>query len=393
MFRRSRLSAYAVLALCALAVSACGSSTTGGAKNPVAAAAPTGAFDPNTPVTLALLAPSTAENAGAAQLGVALGNAARMAAADLGDPLINLRVYNTGGQPEMARTAVTQALADGARIILGPLFGNNTTAIAGPAAGKGVKVLSFSTDSTIAGAPVWVSGFLPEMAARRITSFARAQGYGAQGIFYPATPYGDLAVKGAQAGAGPALVSRTRYERTEAGIPAAAPQFAADVNGTGARALLVAESGQALKFVMSQLSGQGLGTGRKFLGLGEWNTRSTLQTRGLRGAWFPAPDPAAMSAFVRRYRQSFGEVPPPLAVLAYDAVQVAGQMLIEARATGSGDPFSAQALTRPQGFSGAVGPIRFLADGLTERGLSILSVGEATFQTIDPTPVAFGLGS
>ena len=97
--------------------------------------------EPTQPVIIALLAPSTAKNAGAAQLGLSLGNAARMAAGDLNDPLLQLRVYDTGGQAETARAAANKAIADGARLILGPLFSNNTKAVAGPAAENGIKVI------------------------------------------------------------------------------------------------------------------------------------------------------------------------------------------------------------------------------------------------------------
>ncbi|MEM7211058.1 MAG: penicillin-binding protein activator [Pseudomonadota bacterium] len=393
MFRRSRIPAFAILAACVLAVSACANTSTSKRSTPATKAAPTGSFDPTRPVTLALLAPLSAENPGAAQLGQALGNAARMAVVDLNDQLVSLRVYDTGGRPETARAAGAQALNDGARIILGPLFANNTKAIAAPAAEKGVKVVSFSTDSSIAGGSVYLSGFLPEMEARRITSFARAKGYENVGIFYPRVPAGQLALKGARVGAGPGLSVQTGFERTEAGIVSGALEFANTVRARGTRALLIPESGQALAFIMAKLGEQGLGSDYKFLGLGQWNTRATLKAPGARAGWFPAPDPAAMKAFVSKYRRAYGSVPPSLAVLGYDAVQLAGQMLTEARATGSRDPFGTSAITRPQGYSGAVGPIRFGPDGLGERGLTILQVGEAVFETVDPAPIAFGLGS
>lgn len=393
MFRRSRIPAFAILAACVLAVSACANTSTSKRSTPAPKAAPTGAFDPTRPVTLALLAPSSAENAGAAQLGQAIANAGRMAMVDLNDQLVSLRVYDTAGRPETARAAMNQALKDGAKIILGPLLANNTKAIAAPAAEKGVKIISFSTDSSIAGGPIYLSGFLPEMESRRITSFARAKGFGNIGVFYPRIPAGQLALKGAKVGAGPSLTVQTGFERTEAGIVSGAQEFAQSVRANGARALFVPESGQALAFIMAKLGEQGLNSGFQYLGHGQWNTRSTLKARGARSGWFPAPDPAAMEAFVSKYRRAYGSVPPPLAVLGYDAVQIAGQMLAEARSTGSRDPFGAAALTRPQGFSGAVGPIRFGPDGLGERGLSILQVGQAVFDTIDPAPIAFGLGS
>ena len=134
-------------------------------------------------------------------------------------------------------------------------------------------------------------------------------------------------------------------------------------------------------------------TGCHYLGLGQWNSAATLGSSKLRNAWFPAPDPNAMQAFVSRYQASFGATPPPLAVLGYDAVSVVSQMLRLAQSSGSRAPFSTAAITRPQGFSGVVGPIRFNRSGLGERGMAILEVGANEFNVIDPAPRTFGGGS
>ncbi|MEM7317458.1 MAG: penicillin-binding protein activator [Pseudomonadota bacterium] len=394
MFGLSKMAARAAVLATAALVAACAPqvNTSGGGKP--TNAIPPGGFDPNVPVKIAVLAPSSASNAGAAALGKALVNSARMAAVDLNDPLIELAIYDTGGDAGTAAAAAGRAVADGAKLIVGPLFGANTKAIASTAAASNLKVLSFSTDSSAAGGPVFLTGFLPEKAATRVMNFAKLQGYSALGIFYPQTDYGQVALRGAQTALGPNLVVATPYERTEQGIPPASAEVAAKIKATGTRALLIAESGQALGFVAGQLGNSGIRPGKyRFLGLGEWNSRSTLTSKQLGGSWFPAPDQNAMQSFVQKYRGNFGNVPPQLAVLGYDAVQMAGQMLQEARATGSKDPFGFAAVTRPQGFQGAVGPIRFDSNGLGERGMAILEVGTGSFKTIDPAPVTFGAGS
>lgn len=392
MPRLSRVTALIALVF-GVAVSACAPvNTAREARMPDALRG--AAVDLTQPVTVALLAPSTAANSGAAQLGQAIVNAARMAQSELNDPLLNLRVYDTGGDPARAAAAARQATAEGAKLILGPLFSDSTGAIAGTAQGANINVVSFSTDSAVAGGPVFLSGFLPEMAARRITSFARSRGYETLGILYPETDYGRVALAGAEAVAGNNLVVRTPYPRTSEGIPPATSLFASQVRQTGARALLLPESGEGLQFVASLLSEQGTGSPEyKFLGLGEWDSRQTLEAPALVGGWFPSSDPGALRAFVDRYRGRYGSVPPQLAFLGYDAVQIAGQLLAEARRSGSGDPFGREAITRPQGFRGAVGPIRFLPDGRGERGMAILEVGPNSFQEIDPAPTAFGAGT
>ena len=357
-------------------------------------AAQQGNVDPTKPVKIALMVPLSAEQQSAAQLGRALSNAAQMAIREVNDPLLSLAVYDTGGNPNKARAIAERALKEQAKLFVGPLLGSSTKAVAAPAAKGDVKVISFSTDTTAAGDPVYLSGFIPEVAAERITSFARAKGLGQIAVFYPQTAYGAQAITGARAGAGNGIVVATEYARTNEGLPPAAVQFAKDAQAAGAQAILLAESGQALKFVGDLMTKNGVQPSKvKYLGLGEWNSRATLDARDVRGGWFAAPDPKAVSAFVAKYKAAYGDNPPSLAVLSYDAVKIAAQLIAEARRNGSRDPFSAAALTRPAGFNGAVGPIRFEPNGIGRRGMAVLEVQRRGFGTVDPAPVGFGAGS
>lgn len=132
----------------------------------------------------------------------------------------------------------------------------------------------------------------------------------------------------------------------------------------------------------------------RYLGLGQWNSGASFEEASLRGGWFPAPDPDAFEVFAGRYRARYGADPPVLATLGYTAVQVAGQLVRAAREGRGGGPlFSDAALTRPEGFSGALGPVRFRPDGTAEHAMAILEVGPRRFLVRDPAPAAFRAGS
>lgn len=349
------------------------------------------------PVLVAMLTPLTAADQGAAATGNALANAARMAKGDLGDPALNLKVYDTAGTADGAAAAARRALSEGATLILGPLFGANTPAVAAIAGPTGVSVISFSTDSTVAGGPVFVSGFLPETEAARIVSFAAARGYGRIGVFYPLTAYGDAARRGAEQASRTSsaqIVTSTGYQRTFQGIEEGAGPFAAAAREAGAGAVLLPESGKGLQTVAAFIDNNGLDPARiKYLGLGQWNASATLQEPTLRGGWFPAPDPGRLDRFARLYRARFGSRPPFVAVLGYDAVQVAGQLLADARRTGSRTPFGRPELTRARGFQGALGPLRFLPGGQAVRAMAVLQVDAGTFTVADPAPLRLDFGS
>lgn len=390
MSRLSRLIAPAALLLGVL-LAACTSHTAYEARLPDAKPRPAERSDE--PITIALLAPSSASDQSVAQLGKAVVEAARLAERDLDDPLLKLSVYDTRGDAREAENAARQALDKGAELILGPLFGESTAAVAPIARSAGVSVISLSTDSSVAGGPVYVTGFLPEKAAERITGFAQARGYDPIAVLYPETRYGRVALAGAEKAAGSSLATSLSYPRTIEAIPSATESFAGRVQETGARGLLLAESGQGLAYLAALLTEKRPGSDYRLLGLGEWDTRSTLDAPELVGGWFASADPGALRSFVDRYRSQYGSVPPRLAFLGYDAVQIAGQLLDDARRSGSGDPFSQAALTRTEGFQGALGPIRLLSDGTSQRALAVLEVGRSSFHVIDPAPGTIGAGS
>lgn len=354
-------------------------------------------IDPNRPVTLALLVPRSARAETAATLGTAISNAARLAISELRDPQIRLNVYDTGGDPARAAAATRRALDEGADLVLGPLFSASTEAAADVAGPEGVAVISFSTDTAVAGGPVYVSGYAPEAEARRILDYAGSQGRRFVGVFRALTPYGEAAARGvreAEAAGRVRVVATGAYERSFKGIEEASGPFAAAAGDAGADAVLLPAGGKELQAVASFLNYYRLDPARTtYLGLGQWNSRASFEEASLRGGWFPAPDPTAVRSFAARYAERYGAEPPVLASLGYTAVQIAGQLVAEARRSGSREPFGHAALTRPEGFRGAYGPVRFRDDGVAEHGLAVLEVGVRSFTVRDPAPLSFRAGS
>lgn len=356
-----------------------------------------GRVDPNKSVLVALLAPLGAADPGAADAGNALANAARMAMVDLADSEMELRIYDTAGRPDTARAMAQKAVDEGAALILGPLFSANTAGVGDVAEATGINVISFSTDSAVAGGPVFLSGFLPESEAARVVSYAASQGLDRVAVFYPQTAYGAAAVRGADEAAqtsGARVVTESGYSRTFQGIQSASEPFSDAALSAGASAVLLPDSGQGLSSVAVFLDFNGVDPLKiKYLGLGQWNTSTTLKEPSLRNGWFPAPDPDRLDMFVGLYSARYGSSPPFIAVLGYDAVQVAGQLLTAARRGGSSAPFGRAQLTRAEGFQGALGPLRFRPDGLNQRAMAILNVGVSSFEVLDPAPSRLDLGS
>ena len=143
----------------------------------LAACGPTGIAD-NTPsrssavVPVALLVPHGASDAQEQKLSRDLERAARLAVADLQGVEIDLRVYDTAGAPDRARNAALSAVSDGARIIVGPLRAESANAAALAVADRGINVLAFSNNPTIAGGNLFILGQTFETTARRLADYA-----------------------------------------------------------------------------------------------------------------------------------------------------------------------------------------------------------------------------
>ncbi len=119
---------------------------------------------------VALLVPLTGPNA---PVGQSIANAANMALLDVGDKRVNLRIYDT---TPGAGTAASKAIADGARLILGPLLANDIKAVDAAAGPRGIPVLSYSNDASLAGGNVYILGFQPAQSIARSIAYAASRG-------------------------------------------------------------------------------------------------------------------------------------------------------------------------------------------------------------------------
>jgi len=343
-------------------------------------------------VQVALLVPGGSGQASDELLARSLENAARMAIADLGNSQIDLRVYKTAGQPNQAAAMATQAVNEGAQIILGPVFAQEANAAGVAVAGSGVNVLAFSNNPDIAGNNVFVLGPTFANTANRLSSFAVRSGRSKIMIVHDRNAAGEQGRAAIQAGvdrAGGLVVANGDYEFSQNGVVSAAPALAATAKSTGAQAIfLTADTAGALPLITQMLSENGLAPGMtQYVGLTRWDIPSaTLALPGVQGGWFALPDPALYAQYQSRYNAMFGEAPHPISGLAYDGMAAIGALTQKAK----GGVISKSALTQSNGFVGVNGVFRLLPDGTNERALAVAQVQNGTPVVIDPAPRSFG---
>ncbi|WP_333830819.1 penicillin-binding protein activator [Pararhodobacter sp.] len=379
----------ALVALAGLAaLSACGPVAMGGMA-PRAAPA-------DGPVQVALLVPGGSSDQGRQVLATSLENAARLAVSDLQGVQIDLRIYETAGDPARAAQMAQQAADAGAQIILGPVFGEEANAVGATAARSGLSVLSFSNNAAIAGGNVFILGQSFDDTARRLLDHAVAEGRGQVMIVAERNTEGEIAqaaIRSAAARSGASIVATETYAFSQQGIVEALPAIAATARSSGAQTLFfTANTAGALPTLAQLLPDNRISHPQfQFMGLTRWDIPpATLQLRGLQEGWFALPDPALTNRFEERYTAAYGSGPHPIAGLAYDGIAAIGALL----ATGRPDALSRAALTQGSGFVGVNGVFRFLPDGSIQRGLAVATIRDNAVVIVDSAPRSFpGSGS
>src|ERR1700744_2799502 len=145
----------------------------------------------NGQVKVGLILPlSAAGNAGVAAQ--SMKNAAEMALAEFQNPNIQLLIKDDGGSSQGAQQGTQQALDEGAEIILGPLFALSVPPTAQLARARGVSVIAFSTDSSVARRGVYLLSFLPESDVNRIIEYAAGTGKRSYAALLPDNAYGNV---------------------------------------------------------------------------------------------------------------------------------------------------------------------------------------------------------
>jgi ABC-type branched-subunit amino acid transport system substrate-binding protein len=338
-----------------------------------------------TPARVALLLPFSSPSAETRGLADALEKAAELALFDSKNANILLMPRDDGGSPEKSADAVRRAIADGAEIIIGPVFAQLVSAVTPVARAEHVPVIAFSSDRSVGGNGTYLLSFQPETEVDRIVSFAARRGHSSFSALVPKSPYGDKVqneFRGAVAQAGARIASVESFDEKAEAVQGPARAAAQ----SGADAVLIGEGGPVLQAIGSALALAGADPRTtKFLGTGLWDDASIQREPTLANGWFAAPAPDAFRNFSAHYRAIYNAAPPRIATLSYDAISLVALLA-------NGKPyqrFTDAALTDPNGFAGVDGIFRFRGDGSAERGLAVLEVGSNGFNVIDPAPKTF----
>ncbi len=376
-------------------------------------------------VSVGVLLPLTGS---AAPFGRDLLAASQMALFDLADSNFELRLYDTGGQAEQARTAAQTAQREGVQIILGPLFSDAVMATADVARSTGIPVIAFTNDREVVGNGVYAVGYFPEDQVRRIVDFSYNRGMTRYSALAPDDLYGSrmvtalntTAVAGREVtdiafyqGDTDALVETVkrlgRYDERHQALLAQRRELATrddeisrralrrledleTLGEVGFEALLLPAGGEEVLRIAPLLAFYDIDPSQvKLLGTWLWDDPALQTEPNMLGAWFAAPPAATRQNFVERFEQLYERKPDRRATLAYDATALT--IVLAQRAARANEantnPYSLAALTSPSGFTGMDGIFRLQPSGLVERGLAVFEIQADGAREIDPAPQTF----
>ena len=324
-----------------------------------------------------------------AALGRQLYNAAEMGLFEVGDDSFTLLVEDaaTAAGPESAARTL---LAEGAKVLLGPVFGTDARRVAPIAMGARVPVLAFTNDDSVAQPGLYVLGVTPQQQVARIVQYAANQGMQRFAVLAPTSAYGNIVTasfRQAVQQSHSTLAQMALYDPSSPDYTKVVEDLATAYQNDPFDALMLPEGGGKLRQLAPLLSAFQIGPQTvQILGTTLWAGDPALaQETGLAGGWYASTDPDKWQQFADRYQGIYGAVPDQRAALVYDAITLIVSL-------GKGNPapdYSEAALTNPSGFSGVTGVFRLNAGGTVDRQLAVLQVVPGGATVREPAAASF----
>jgi branched-chain amino acid transport system substrate-binding protein len=336
------------------------------------------------PVPVTLLLPLSGDPT-LAGVGRSLANASRLAIGFIeANPNIaeniTITLRDTGGTAAGATAAASAAISSGARLILGPLGGEEVLAASGVARAAGVPMMAFSNNPAAAGQGVYLLSVLPEVEMKRAVAYITQQGRRGMAAAFPATPYGEAlaaAFRQQVAAAGLSPQSIFTYASASDLVPIV-NQALPDIQRGAIDTLFIPDRSAAQP--VAQMLAQAGVMNVQLVGSADWENDATLLANpALANAVFPAVDRAGLLAITPDYQARFGAPPHAMATIAYTATILANVNTLSLATP----PYNPGLMTSGAGFNGRDGVFRFLPNGRAEYGLVIKQISGGAAVVVD----------
>ncbi len=319
------------------------------------------------PVRVALLLPLSGDIAG---VGQSMSNAAQLAmdfieqSPSIGSN-ITLIIKDTAGNSSIAAAKASEAINEGASLILGPLRADSVRAAGAVASSSGIPLIGFSNNTGAASPGVYLLNVLPETEVKRSLAYAQSQGKQSIAAIIPNTEFGQIqeaALRQAAASLGMAVRGIYRFSN-EIEARDTVAQIVPFLKAGAIDTLFIPDRSTASSFGVLLEEAEIDKSNLLLIGSLDWAGDIRIhQTQFLVGAIYPSVDEGGLAALRPSYEAKFGVPPHALSTISYTAVLLANSQSLSQ----SQPRYQRDQLIRPSGFNGRDGLFRFLADGRSE---------------------------
>jgi ABC-type branched-subunit amino acid transport system substrate-binding protein len=359
-------------------------------------------------VKVAMLLPFSGKNS---DLGWSLFNAASMSLFENDiNRNIELVLIDAKETAEDVKKAFKEIVDSNIKIVIGPVFSNSLELIENDAKQNGITVISLSNnqklmDKTNDNGGIFLAGMMPEAQIDRIVGYEIEKNKHSFSIIAPSSQYGNTIVslfkKIVKSRDGDFVTSEfyrpsdddKDFQRIADHVVNA---FVVSSKGskkdvinesdrTYSQVILIPESGKVLSRIVEAIKEQNKDE-RDFqiIGTSQWDDNSTLSDYNLIGSLFAAPENKKFRKFEKNYYRLYEKFPPRISSITYDLVAAISQLVdLKENKTPTINDFLNPENPPINGFTGIDGDFRFLPNGLIQRNLAVLSVGNGRFDTIE----------
>ncbi|MFL1780633.1 putative ABC-type amino acid transport periplasmic binding domain protein [Candidatus Hepatincolaceae symbiont of Richtersius coronifer] len=370
------------------------------------------------PLKVGILLPLTGKQA---SLGQETLQAIHLAYAETRNPYVLLKIYDTKGDPIIAKDAAKKAINGGARVIIGPILSEETKVVFKVAEANYIPVISLSNDidNLVGNENAYILANLPIVDIERIIDYAvSVKGARKFAALVPQNKYGEVilaTIKESLKARNLELVVYSSYPINEAKLVPYLQRLIPEdelikykeidekiknkeevydeagklLNATPLPVLdfdtlIIGDFGRRLSLVSSHLPFLDINYKKlNILGPSSWNDQTVFRDPVLANAFFPSYVEIGTTQFAAVYRSLYKKTPNAIQASAYDAMKLIASLAYLDSENQVIIDVTKQAILSYDGKDGVLGSFFMKEDGTNQRAMSVRSINNGKSKIVD----------
>jgi ABC-type branched-subunit amino acid transport system substrate-binding protein len=300
---------------------------------------------------------------------------------------ITLIPKDDASSPSVAAVVAQQAIAEGAKIIVGPLHSQSVETV--KQVSGATPIIALSNNSDVMGENCFVFGITPEAEVARITKYIMQKDKLKFAALVPNNEYGiklEKALKNNVTAKGGQIDTIERFIDSAHGRKITTKRLASVLRISNVETLFIADTLENSKQVLIDLKAQGVDTAAlTIIGTSQWSEGDGgAIPKELKNAYFAGGNDRAFERFSQRFNAALKRMPMRISTYAYDVFSELAEI-----ARGGVIP-DKEALIAAEIIQGrAVGTYRYEANGNVARSLAVYQITDKGIEMVETAPKDF----